>query len=414
LNGNKVGTLALSGRGEIYFQYDQDWLSSGFDIAPYDLEFSAKPQVARSSLFGGLHGVFNDSLPDGWGLLLMDRALKASLGWDRASITPLDRLAYIGHRAMGALVYEPELMGLGESAVDLSQLARSAEKLLDGDESSVLPQLLLHGGSPGGARPKVTIARRLLDGSCVSGFQPLCPGFEHWIVKFNAKEDPVDMARIERAYAEMAHLAGLNIPATDLIEVDSDETSVETAVGPYFGTKRFDRLGDVRVHMLSLSGHLYASHRLPSMDYEGILAATHRITGSIAEVGKAFRLMTFNALAHNRDDHTKNFAFLFHDKKWTLSPAFDLTQSYGMGGQHTSSINGSGNPTRKDILAMASAASITKSAAETIVEEVAAGIAQWYGVADRFGVTEASSESVQALLHEMRSRTAPVVRDRQR
>jgi serine/threonine-protein kinase HipA len=400
LGGAKVGTLALDRRNAIYFQYEQSWLSAGFDIAPYTMEFTTKLQGAPSNLFNGLHGVFSDSLPDGWGLLLMDRAFQELLGWDRNSITPLDRLAYIGHRAMGALQYEPELVDLPETALDLASLAMSAGKVLAGDDGTVLPQLLLHGGSPGGARPKVTVARQPAANLCMSGFEPLQPGFEHWIVKFGARSDPADMGRIERAYAAMAALAGVEMPMTELVHVGSGDDA-----RAYFAVRRFDRSADERIHMLSLSGHLYASHRAPSLDYETILAATHRITGSTVEVAKAFRLMVFNALAYNRDDHSKNFAYLFREGRWLLSPAFDLTHSFGMHGQHTSAVNGRGNPTREDVLAEASKAGIAD--AEQVIDEVATAVGRWRELAGQFGVNVEEAKSIGSSLDEMQTRIVP-------
>ena len=154
-----VGMLALADRGGVIFEYNPGWISNGFDLAPKSLTFDVKPQIAKDSLFDGLHGVFNDSLPDGWGLLLMDRFFKNNLGWGRNQITPLDRLAYIGTRAMGALSYQPEYESeVLENSVNLSELAASVEKVLSGSVDDVFTQLRIQGGSPGGARPKVTVA----------------------------------------------------------------------------------------------------------------------------------------------------------------------------------------------------------------------------------------------------------------
>ena len=163
----------------------------------------------RDSLeFQGLHGVFNDSLPDGWGVLLMDRALKKHLNLERSQITPLDRLAYMGHRSMGALEYQPELLPEHQDGkmIDLENIAAQSEKVLHGETSDVLEELRICGGSPGGARPKVTVAFSDNMQNCLSSFGDLPEGYTHWIVKFrndsrSGEGDPVDMGRLEMAYA---------------------------------------------------------------------------------------------------------------------------------------------------------------------------------------------------------------------
>lgn len=382
-------------RGTVYFEYSPDWLASGFDLSPKSsLQFTPALQQETDTLFKGLHGVFADSLPDGWGHLLMDKALRLRQGWHASEITPLDRLSYMGSRGMGALTYAPEMEATTATiAVDLSALALAAANLLSGQDDDVLRELMLLGGSPGGARPKVVLARNSSTRESISGFSQLPPDYEHWLVKFRAQPDPIDAGRAEYVYAQMAALAGLDMPITDLIEVKVDQQ-----LESFFAVKRFDRVGNRAVHMLSMSGYLNASHRLPSIGYETILSATWRITQSTEEVAKAFRLMVFNVLAYNRDDHAKNFAFL-HDESWRLSPAFDLTMSAGPGGEHRSDINGSGDPSRKDIMAIAGMFHITD--AERIVEEVRDAVAQWPAMAATCGVSRNRISETGALIARM-------------
>lgn len=397
MEGSRVGALASDERGWIVFQYDPGWLRAGFDIAPHTMRYVLEPQLAHDTTFDGLHGVFYDSLPDGWGLLLMDRALKMAFGWDRPSITMLDRLSYMGSRAMGALVYEPEIGPDQDLGIDLASLALAAETVMEGRDDQVLRALFIHGGSPGGARPKVTVARRSSDGACASGFRPLDPGFEHWMVKFRSRDDAIDTGRIEYAYSRMADAAGLQMPPAEIVEVD-----VAGRREAFFAVKRFDREGEKRIHMMSLCGHLHASHRMPSLGYEAILAATLRLTGSAQELRRAFRLMLFNAITHNRDDHSKNFAFLRRDGVWRMSPAFDLTMSEGMAGQHSSDINGSGDPQRKDVLALASRFSIGDASA--ITEQVIEAAGLWPKLASECGVSSEQSLQIGRLIDRMRSR----------
>jgi len=214
LAGQNVGQLGLGERGRIYFQYDPDWIAGGFDLAPGSLDFNPSVQLPkRPEVFDGLHGVFHDSLPDGWGLLLMDRFFRQTLGEEIQSITPLDRLAYLGNRGMGALEYEPALpVGNIPETVDIATLAQAAQAVLAGKTPDVLPQLYIQGGSPGGARPKVTVALSDDASICRSGFSPLPEGYDHWLVKFRARDDPPDMGRIEQVYAAMARLAGVETP----------------------------------------------------------------------------------------------------------------------------------------------------------------------------------------------------------
>ena len=344
LDGRAVGRLAKdpNERGSIWFEYAPQWIKSGYALSPFppfDLRAGAfKP---LSKVFEGLHGVFNDSLPDGWGLLLMDRALKKSLDWERHAIEPLDRLAYIANRAMGALEFRPAMeRGQADAAVSLESLAESALRVQEGSADVALAAIYIHGGSPGGARPKVTVAIERGSDQCMSGFGPIPDNFDHWIVKFRAHDaDPPSMGRIELAYARMAAAAKIDMPPTRLLSV-----KVRGKREDFFAVQRFDREGNAKKHVISLGGMLEASHRMPSMDYVDLLKATLMATKDAREVDKAFRLMVFNVLAHNKDDHVKNFAFVRHASGWALSKAFDLTFSAGMSGQHTTSINGEGLP----------------------------------------------------------------------
>lgn len=399
LAGQAVGTLALDARGRIYFQYDPLWLQNGFDLSPGTLPFKAGAQLSpEPQVFSGLHGVFYDSLPDGWGLLLMDRAFRQQFGWQPREITPLDRLAYIGSRAMGALEYVPAMpVPVSPDTLNIVQLAHAAERLLHGDTPEVLQQLQVHGGSPGGARPKVTVALSAQADTCLSGFQPLLPGYQHWLVKFRAREDSMDMGRIEFAYAQMARLAGLEVPECRLLPVGTTPEA-----DGFFAVRRFDRQGNARLHVLSLAGYVYADHRLPCIGYESVINATYNITRSKVEAERAFRLMLFNILAHNKDDHTKNFAFVRQVEGWVLAPAFDLTFSAGINNQHTTDIAGSGNPNLRDIQQVATSCGIKHW--QEMLEQVHTATRQWESLAAAAGVLPANMQAIATALQAIAQR----------
>lgn len=339
-----VGKMALSPEGLIVFEYDAQWLRKGFSISPFFLPLKAGAITAKRNPFQGNFGVFSDSLPDGWGNLLLDRLLLKN-GINPYSLTMLQRLGLVGKHGMGALSYEPDLNSTSSKITDdVNYLAQEVAKILNEEkESEALEQLFLQAGSSAGARPKVMINHKN----------------EHWLVKFPSATDPVNIGEIEYRYSLLAKKAGLEMPETKLFE------------GRYFGVKRFDRKGDERLHMLSAAGLLHADFRLPSLDYTELIKATRAITLNAKEVEKMFRLMVFNVLIGNKDDHAKNFSFLYLNNEWKCSPAYDVLPSAGFNGQHTSSIAGNGKPEKKDILEVAAQTSIPAARANIIYAEVA-------------------------------------------
>ncbi|MBW2733020.1 MAG: type II toxin-antitoxin system HipA family toxin [Deltaproteobacteria bacterium] len=377
-----VGTLAEE-RGRIYFEYAADYLSTGTSLSPFRLPFRGGLFEHTQREFNALPGLFDDSLPDGWGLLLMDRHFQR-LGRPLATMSPLDRLAWLGTRTMGALTYHPPTARQdGDSGIfELHELARQSREILAGKATEILPQLLRAGGSPGGARPKVLVGYAPTTGEMLSGEESLPPGFEHWIVKFTGAEDDADAAAIEYAYALMAKAAGIHMPPTQLFETKDGER--------FFGVKRFDRAWDRRYHVHTFGNLIHADFRVPS-DYGDLLKATSVLTRSQKEVRRAFRQMVFNVGTHNRDDHVKNFAFLLDDTsgEWALTPAYDLTFAAGPGGEHTMTVAGEGKrPTREHMLHLAKNASIPDKTAHTIMDEMRAAILSWAQFAEEAGVSK--------------------------
>lgn len=388
-----VGRLAWQ-RGRALFEYAPAFVASGLSISPIRLPLEPRVFAATPEPFEGLHGVFNDSLPDGWGRLLLDRRL-AQLRILPAALTPVDRLAYVGSRGLGALRYRPEYPSgrTRRAAIDLDRLAKEARTVIDGDTAAVLVNLLDLGGSSGGARPKVLVGCSANKKRLIAGVDALPRGYAHWLVKFRSSADPPDVGAIEHAYSEMARAAGIDMTATHLFPAGK---------GPgYFGTERFDRRGNTRIHFHSACGLLHADHRLPSIGYETLLKATRLLTRSQPEVERMFRRMVFNVLAHNRDDHTKNHAFLLEeDGHWHCSPAFDVSFSAGPGGEHALDVAGEGKqPGMAQIAIVGRATGVDASFIRTCVEQVKTAVARWPIFASNSGVARASTRDIDARLN---------------
>ena len=212
------GTVAAEVDRRIYFEYDADVLRTNFQLSPFKWRTRLRPglieHVDRS--FGPLPGLIDDSLPDGWGLLLMDRLFRRR-GIDPAIVSPLERLSYIGKRTMGALTYHPPAeVERDEQLLDLHEIGKNAQQVYSGDAVEVLPALMRAGGiGSGGARPKVLVGVK--GDQIISGEDDLPDGFEHWIVKFSAKADARDAGPMEFAYAAIAKAGGIDIPETRVL-----------------------------------------------------------------------------------------------------------------------------------------------------------------------------------------------------
>jgi len=386
-----VGTLAEEVRG-IYFEYAPSFIADPLPLSPFKLPVRAGLFEHREREAGPVFGVFDDSLPDGWGMKLMDRAFRKQ-GRALADVTVLDRLAYIGTHGMGALTYHPPSAGDADEPpeVELAALAREAGRVLEGSTDEVLPALRLAGGSPGGARPKVLVGVAD-DGRMIAGTSRLPEGFRHFLVKFSAGADNPHLGAIEAAYALMAASAGLVIPPTRLFET--------TDGGRYFGVERFDRRGNARLHMHSLAGLWHASHRVASMDYEGFLRTTLALTRDHRALEEAYRRMVFNVVAHNRDDHVKNFSYLMGtDGTWMLAPAYDLTFSEGPGRQHTMDVAGeAARPGDRHMLAVAESCGVGAARARLIIERVRDTVRRWPEFAAATGVPGETSREIRDLL----------------
>ena len=394
-----VGDLAWSfERRTAAFQYKPEFLTRRIWISPFNLPNKLELQPADVRIFAGIHGVFNDSLPDGWGRLLLDRRLQKA-GFDYRLLTPLDRLSVVGLHGMGALTYTPIIYDHHkyEENHDLDWFVDQVERVQAQLETAEIDALQAAQGGSAGARPKLMIGLSQDRSRFIFDYgQPLEDGFQQWIVKSRSKDDPDEIGREEYAYAEMARAAGLQMTDTHVIS---------TAKGNHlFATRRFDRGKTGRIHMHTASGLTGADHTVPSLNYEQLHNLTLVLTKNHVEVMRLFRHMVFNVLAHNRDDHSKNHAFVM-DKKgtWVVSPAYDLTFSSGPGGEHSLSINGEGRqPTVRDMLAVAKGASIKEADAKAIIDEVYASIENWRYFADQVGLSKARIIEIDNILNPKR------------
>lgn len=353
LAGEKVGTLAETLNHLAAFQYSQEWLEDGFSISPFSLPLENKVFVANQHPLDGLFGVFDDSLPDGWGKLLVDRMLQ-SYGIDPYKVNFLTRLAIVGSNGAGALEYHPSInIATSTTVSDLDTLAKDCAALLASKETQDLDALFAMGGSSGGARPKVFYT--------ING--------EEWIVKFPSSYDPPNIGEQEYNLALAAQECEIEIPEVRLMP--------SSRCSGYFATKRFDRKQNLngttsKVHMASVAALLETSHRIPNLDYSLLMRFTLKLTNSMDEVLRMFKLMVFNVFCGNRDDHSKNFTFLYtNENRWILSPAYDLTTNAGIHGEHATTVNGKGkNITEQDMLEVAKEAGITRSQAGAIIDKI--------------------------------------------
>ena len=386
-----VGELAADARSDIYFEFDPAFPLEQLPLSPEHLPRTGRlyhfPEYPGS--FHGLPGVFADSLPDAWGLRLMDRAF-ARHGVAPSSIHVLDRLAYIGGHGLGALRYQPELPmdATQDRAVDLRAAERMAREVLEGDADQVIDAFLAAGVSPGGARPKVLVQRRgddrwLYDTAHRYALDEGPDEGEPWIIKFPGPRDFDDLGNIEYAYSRMARDAGIEMPDTALLE------------GRCFAVKRFDVEEGRRLHMHSLAGLLHVPHERAAISYDDLLQVTLNLTGRFDEAAKAYRLAVFNVLSHNRDDHIKNVAFLMDATgRWRLAPAFDLVYSAGLGG-HAMAVNGAVDGiTRDDLFQLAIGVGLDGDEAARVIDEVGEVVARWEAYAEVCGVSAQSRREI--------------------
>lgn len=410
--GARVGALALDPSSGFYvFEYDPKWSDTGVQLAPTTMPvggatrrfvFATLPPVT----YHRLPSMIADSLPDDFGNALTTAYL-AREGVRPEDITPLDRLAYLASRGMGALEFRP-LRGprtRKSTAIELSELVVAARSALAGTVTSeagatdALSHLIAVGTSAGGARPKAVVALNPATNELRSGQVPTDPGFEHWLLKLDGVTADLDLGvsghygRIEYAYSRMAVAAGIEMTECRLWEEGGRA---------HFMTRRFDRTreGD-KIHVQSLCALAHLDFKqLGVHDYAQLFLQIEQLGLSADARAEAFRRMVFNVAAANCDDHTKNFSFVLPERgEWRLSPAYDITYAHNPTDdwtyEHPMAVNGKRVAIgRDDVDTVADRFGVPD--ATRIVEQVLAAADQWSSYADEAGVPTADAQAVAA------------------
>jgi serine/threonine-protein kinase HipA len=407
-----IGAALLEpGEETAVFQYTPAFAASGIEVSPLAMPLRREPysfpELPYKS-FKGLPGLLADSLPDKYGNALIDRWL-ARQGREPQSANAIERLCYMGQRGTGALEFAP-VEGpdpSGDEEIRIDELVELASKILGerddfaatiapGEEEEGLLEILSVGMSAGGARAKAVIAWDPETNEVRSGQVPAPPGFEHWLLKFDGVDDnrdkesfadPDGYGAIEYAYSLMATAAGVEMSRCRLFEENGRR---------HFMTRRFDRpSGNSKLHMQSLAALRHYDFNDPrAYSYEQALMTIRALGLTMEAVEQQFRRMAFNLIARNQDDHVKNIAFLMdRGGNWSLSPAFDVTHNYNPAGEwtarHQMSVNGKRDGfVLADLLQCADTVSIQPARARTIIDEVAATVADWAAYAAQSGAPE--------------------------
>ena len=357
-----LGSLAEDG-ASLLFEYSPEALIRKLELSPLRVPLRAQVYARGEAFFGGLPGFIADALPDGWGLMLMDRAFRKA-GREPATVGALERLAFVGERAIGALSFEPAA-GNERSAheIALLELAGQIDHLSAGASAAVLNELLLIGGSPHGARPKALVHYERASARMTAGGGDTAPG-EPWLIKFPARGEHAEACAIEELYARLARACGVEMPESEHFPLNRRLAG--------FGVRRFDRDGRLRVPVHTLAGLLHSDYRLPSIDAIDYLRFTKLVTRDMREVHKAFDRCVFNLVFHNRDDHAKNFSYrLGRDGHWRISPAYDVTFNPGPRGHHQMAYAGETlAPALADLLRVADKGEISASEARRSIERM--------------------------------------------
>ncbi|MES2309703.1 MAG: type II toxin-antitoxin system HipA family toxin [Verrucomicrobiota bacterium] len=389
--GKLLGTLADDRSGKIYFEYDSDFLAHGINLSPLLLPFKNGVQHCDHPDFKGLFGLFYDSLPDQWGMGLLEERLrrKGVRQWNA-----LTCLGYLGSRGMGAITYQPsEELSESYHPINLTEVNREALQIVRGNlHEGIHDDLLKAGTSPGGARPKIIIGIHDQKPEFVSGNGPLPEGFSSWILKLQ-DGDKTSNGALEFLYHQIAHEAGIRTSPARLIPLPRQKKNV------LFATQRFDRKLQNRVHYHSLCGigHFPVSG---STDYDDFLSVTRELTQNHQEVEEAFSRATFNLIGCVRDDHVKNHGFLLEGNKWNLSPAFDLLpakwngiHSLGYLGEHRS-------PDLRSLEKLALYHSIRKDRSREIIQKTIAAFSKFKKIAKKFSLPDETIENFKQNLQE--------------
>lgn len=384
--------------GIVVFRYDGEYLSTFAEttgsLSPLTLPYAQDPYSTPRNCPAGLPGFLAESLPDGYGLWLMDRAFQKT-GVPRDAVTPLDRLAFVGNRATGALSYEPEgSTPPAKECVPLTVLGTASQTFLETEETELFSELVAC-GSARGSRPK---AQLWFGSDFVRASLVPQEGMTAQLVKFTAPDFPLahEEGLFEAAALSVAEKTGIRTPAWKLFEGPQGRGRPKA---PYWlGMERFDRMATGRVHYVSAAGLLNANFREPVFDYFDLMRLTYRLTQSQAEMEEFFRRAVLSYFLRNEDDHGKNFGFLLHDDgRWTLSPSFDITYAPGPYGEHATSFGGNGRRiTREALERMSGLMTTPVERLEEIVRQTASAALAFGETALSLGAKRATVKEVKA------------------
>jgi serine/threonine-protein kinase HipA len=412
---HRVGAVVLDNHGHGVFEYDPAFIKLGLDIAPITMPISGRGRIhsfpgLNPETYKRLPGLLADALPDKFGQAVVDSWL-ARQGRAPEDFSIIERLCYTGTRAMGALEFQPAFKPQVKDAVDIDvdkmvELVREIiEKRTGLNETlthkgkvneDALMNILVVGTSAGGARAKAVIAYNEKTGQVKSGQADAPPGFSHWLLKFDGASDlelgkTEGFGRIEYAYYLMAREAGIEMTESRLLK-EHDRA--------HFITRRFDRVGNDKLHLQSLCAIAHYDFNMPgAYSYEQALQIMRKMRLPKSAQLELFRRMVFNVMARNQDDHTKNIAFLMNPKgEWSLSPAYDMTYAYNPKGhwthQHQMTIDGQQDAiTISNLKAVANSSDLPR--AETVIEEVGVAIGKWEQFAEKAGVSDDKTDAIQ-------------------
>ena len=376
--GHKIGTLLLDA-GRVYFEYDDAFRALGLEISPMKLALDSTRLYTNSddvAYYGGLAGVFHDSLPDRFGTKVIERYFE-SKGIASHELNIIQKLMFVGHKGMGAITYEPNEKLLEQhkirESIEISAFADNAKKVLQGESLEVVDGVLAFmdsAASAGGARAKAVIGYNPQSKEMIYGLRDTLPEpYEHWLLKFDVANEQgasSDYTKLEYIYMQMASEVGIAVPKLELLAHGNLA---------HFMIKRFDRVDNERLHLHSLSGMTHSNIHVPRhYSYDNLLRLTRHITGSQAEVEEQYKRMVFNIIARNQDDHAKNFSFMM-DKQgsWSISPAYDITyaNTQGYTKEHQLSLKGQTTDfERKMLVDFAVEQSLRKQDALNVIDEV--------------------------------------------
>lgn len=404
-----VGVLAQNAR-DVFFQYDVDYIANYHNLSPFNLKANSELQVSPKKPHGGLHGIFADSLPDGWGRLLQDRVFRQQ-GIPIHEITTMDRLAFVGDRGMGALSYLPtsDYTPCDEYEVSLASLGLEAQAVFDGQTDEVFLQLVA-AGSSGGARPKAQLYFAKGDFAHCRTYEKA--GDEAWLVKFTSKNLPLghDEGLCESIYLTLAKMADLDPPEWRLIDAPA-----QSGAKAWIALKRFDWVNNGihrpsgRLVMHSACGLLDADFREPSLDYETLIKVNRILCKSVYAGQLQFRRAIFNLFAANQDDHSKNWSFIqIDDGQWSPAPFYDVTYNPNAMNEHTTSFLGFGKkPPREKIQQLAEDAGFANwEQARICIQEIVDVLSHFPKLAQEISVSKTIQKDIEQTLTERRHSNA--------